>query len=271
MTRKDNIFKMIANAAIFILLEVAALSMLMHNSQMQNLWISKGIHTFMASVWGGAQDIKYYFSLKKENDRLALKNYELEQAVRMYESRTGMKLLQENMPEDIGKFRYTPAQIVKSSNNKQHNYLIIDKGLDDGITEQTGVITQYGVIGIIDAVGENYSFARSFQNSGMVVSARIGHSGATGSISWDGASSNGAKMSEVPQHIEFEKGDTVYTSGFSSIFPPDIPLGTVGEARIENGATYEIRVKLFEDFKSLRYVTLVNNKGKEEISELEKK
>jgi len=61
----------------------------------------------------------------------------------------------------------------------------------------------------------------------------------------------------------------VYTSGFSSIFPPDIPLGTTGDSRIINGGTYEIDVTLFEDFGSLKYVTVVENLGKDEINMLE--
>ena len=69
--------------------------------------------------------------------------------------------------------------------------------------------------------------------------------------------------------MEFEPGDTVFTSGYSSIFPPDIALGTTGESKIVNGATYEIEVTLFEDFGSLRYVTIVENLGKDEIRRLE--
>ena len=64
-------------------------------------------------------------------------------------------------------------------------------------------------------------------------------------------------------------GDTVYTSGYSSIFPPDIPLGTIGRSKIVNGATYDIDVKLFEDYGALRYVMIVDNLGKEEMKQLE--
>jgi len=42
----------------------------------------------------------------------------------------------------------------------------------------------------------------------------------------------------------------------------------VGESKIINGATHEIQVTLFEDFKSLRYVTVVNNLDEEEIKAL---
>ena len=103
----------------------------------------------------------------------------------------------------------------------------------------------------------------------MNISARLGKEGAVGPMTWDGFSSSRAILSEIPHHVNFEKGDTVFTSGYSSIFPPDIPLGTAGEAKIVNGATYDIEINLFEDFGALRYVTIVENIGKEEIEELE--
>jgi rod shape-determining protein MreC len=46
-------------------------------------------------------------------------------------------------------------------------------------------------------------------------------------------------------------------------------LGTTGDSRIVNGATYEIEISLFEDFGALRYVTVVENMGREEIKSLE--
>ena len=57
---------------------------------------------------------------------------------------------------------------------------------------------------------------------------------------------------------------------FSSIFPADIPLGVTSEATIVNGATYDIKVRMFEDFASLKYVTIVENRDREEIMSLEK-
>jgi hypothetical protein len=38
-----------------------------------------------------------------------------------------------------------------------------------------------------------------------------------------------------------------------------------------NGATYDIEITLLEDFGALRYVTIVENIGKEEIEKLEGK
>ena len=269
MFRRGNIIIFIVNAAIFIALEIAALAMLRNNGQLQNLWISKGAHGFMAGVWGCTEDIRHYFSLKKENEDLAGMVFRQAQALRLYREQTGRDIPSDTTFDTVGNFRYIPASVSKTTRNSQHNYIIIDKGSDDGVSPGSGIITDKGVVGIVDAVSRNYSYGRSFRNSDMVISARIGLTGTVGALSWDGIHSNGAVLREIPLHIRLNEGDTVYTSGFSSLFPPDIPLGTTGEYVVENGATYEVKIRLFEDFSSVRYVTVVSNTDREEITELE--
>lgn len=247
------------------------MNMLRNNGVIQDIWFSKGMQAISGTVWGVSQDLKEYFSLKKSNEALALENYQLRVRLAEIESQNGLENQILTIPKDgiAGNFRYIPAHIMKISNNTHHNYLIIGKGSEDGVSEGAGVITGKGAIGIIDAVSRHYSYARSFKNHEMNISARLGKEGAVGPMAWDGFSSSRAILSEIPHHVQFEKGDTVYTSGYSSIFPPDIPLGTAGEARIVNGATYDIEITLFEDFGALRYVTIVENIGKEEIETLE--
>ena len=158
---------------------------------------------------------------------------------------------------------------MKLSRNKQHNYFILNKGSEDGISAQSGVITGNGIVGIIDAVDKHYSYGLSFMNSGVSISARLGNEGAIGPLVWDGISSDGAILKEIPLQYKFAPGDTVWTSGFSSIFPADIPLGVAGESRIVNGAVNEIKVKLFQSFSALRFVTIAVNNGRDEILFLE--
>lgn len=268
--RKGNIIYGLISAAIFIILEVAALTMLSHNAQLQRTWISSGIQGVMGSVWGFTQNISDYFSLRKSNDELAQENFELRLKLAKAEEVLTADLKAE-IPagSSVGEYIYIPATIVKISNNTQHNYMIVGKGSNQGVVEGAGVITGKGAVGVIDAVSENYSYARSFKNHEMSISARLGKEGAVGPLSWNGRTGNGAILKEIPHHVEFAPGDTVYTSGYSSIFPPDIPLGVTGASKIVNGATYEIEVKLFEDFGSVRYVTVVENKGQVEMKRLE--
>lgn len=270
--RRSNIIYHIINAVIFIALELTALSMLSNNSELQNSWFSNGSQNFMKNIWGFSQNVNQYFSLKKRNDELALDNHELRVRVAQLEAAMAdshVSEIPEQSKEMAGKFRYIPATIAKISNNTHHNYMILDKGTADGVVKGDGVITGKGVIGVIDAVSEHHSYARSFKNHEMNVSSRLGKEGFIGPMSWDGRSSSRAILKEIPHHAEITPGDTVYTSGFSTIFPADIPIGTTGEAEIVNGSTYEIEVILFEDFGKLKYVTIVENIGRKEIEELE--
>ncbi len=270
--RKSNLIYHLINAVIFVTLEVAALNMLRNNGELQGTWMSRGAQNVMDFFWGGSQKISDYFSLKEQNDALALENFELRMRLEQMESLLPEERLEGALTGNVSdNYRFIPAKIAKISNNSQHNYMIIDKGSEDGVTEGSGVITGKGAVGIVDAVSRHHAYARSFRNHEMNISARLGKEGAVGPLAWDGMTSDGAILREIPHHVEFEKGDTVYTSGYSSIFPPDIPLGEVGEARIVNGATYEINITLFEDFGALRYVTIVENMGKEEMKELEER
>ena len=247
------------------------MAMLNNNGTLQRMWFSEAAQSFMGSVWGSTQKVKDYFHLSSANDSLALENHALRVRVAQLEEALAESAVQ--MPVfskgRTGHYSYIPANIMKISNNTRHNYMIIGKGSEDGVIKGAGVITGKGAIGVIDAVSRNYSYARSFKNHEMNISARLGKEGAVGPMAWDGSSSSKAILSEIPHHVEFEKGDTVFTSGYSSIFPPDIPLGTTGEAKIVNGATYEINVELLEDFRALRYVTIISNTAHDEIKRLE--
>ena len=271
MPRERKIFPLIVNAAIFILLEIAALNMLRHNSELQSLWLSRISHTFMAKVWGGSDRLRHYFSLNKENERLAQENAILNQQLKEYRDREDQSYSDSLTAElkAYGDYVYTPATIVKISRNKQHNYFIINKGSEDGIRPQSGIITNSGVVGIIDAVDKHYSYGLSFMNSDISVSSRIGKEGAVGPLSWDGVSVDKAVLKEIPLQYKYSPGDTVWTSGYSAIFPPDIPLGVTGGSKIVNGAVNEIEVHLFENFTALRFVTVVENIGRDEIISLE--
>lgn len=267
---KRSIFRTLFATAIFILMEVAALHFLSDSGSMQRIWIAHISHGVERNVWGWTESVRYYFSLDGQNQVLAEENLKLRDALNRYTdlgSETDLDAVLSQLPPSG--FDYICAKVVKMSGNKQHNYLIIDKGSDDGVAPQDGIVTSCGVVGIVEAVGDHYAYAISLRNKDMSLSARLGLSGASGPMSWDGRSAHGAILREIPLQYRFEPGDTVYTSGHSSIFPPDIPLGTTGQSKIVNGATWEIEVKLFQDFSTLKYVAVVRNTGEAEIRALE--
>lgn len=270
MPKERSVVRNILTVAVFIILEIASVLMLSRNNQIQRLWIARISHGFMARTWGASQSVSNYFSLKRQNDELALENDRLQKLVRGYElAAREADPASKPVLADNG-FNYIPATIIKSSTNTQHNYLIIDKGSEDGVTRNSGIITDKGVIGIVDAVSNHYSYAISFLNTELFISARLGNSGAVGPLAWDGTGSDRAILKEIPLQFKFAPGDTVYTSGYSTIFPPDIPIGVAGEPKIINGATNEIKVDLFQNHKALKYVTIVSNTRAAEIEAIEK-
>lgn len=269
MARSRSVGARILCAAVFILLETAAIVMLNHNNSMQRLWTMRLSHGFMAKTWGFTQKVRGYFSLVGQNEELALENHRLREMIREYEDAAkATDISLQSVARDDG-FVYTPAQIIKSGTNSQHNYLILDKGSEDGIVQNSGIISSKGVIGIVDAVSRHYSYAISFLNTEVNISSRLGGTGAVGPLAWDGKNTDGAILKEIPLQYRYSPGDTVYTSGYSVIFPPDIPLGTAGDASIINGATNEITVNLFQDYTALKFVTIVRNTRAAEIEALE--
>lgn len=267
MRKRTTWLSSLVNVVIFIVLEMAAFHMISANAPLQRTWAAKGAHMFMAKVWGGSASIGRYFSLKAENEALVRENNALTQELLQAREQLRAVSMDAQLPEQTQGFTALAAEVVMMSKNGQHNYLILNRGFEDGVQEKSGIITHNGVVGIVDAVSAHHAYAFSFRNNDISISARLGHEGGTGLLVWDGKSSNKAIIKEIPLQYLYSPGDTVYTSGHSLLFPPDIPLGVAGQSHVVNGATNEIEVDLFQDFSAIRYVTIVHNNSFDEIQQ----
>ena len=257
-------------AAIFILMEVAALAMLHSSSTLQNILINRASHRTMAFLWAHGESVRSHFRLERYNQELQAENARLQERLRVYEMRSAdLAGRQAPTGRDTLTYRYTPATVVKMSRNRIHNFIILDKGSADGIRPQSGIISDRGVVGIVEAVDRHYAYGLTLMNPGMSVGARIGGSEVVAPLSWDGHSSGGALVRNLPPHYDISPGDTVRTSGYSSIFPPDIPIGITGATRLVDGSTRQVEVSLFQDFSTVRYVTVVENLERSELRALE--
>ncbi|MEN6618075.1 MAG: rod shape-determining protein MreC [Rikenellaceae bacterium] len=257
-----------ATIALFLLLEVAALLMMANSSIFQQVKISGVLMQIHGRFLKAGTHVKYYFSLKNVNEQLAQENSRLLNQLAKYQ--TQLLILKADSVafkslSDSSDFSYIPAKIIGNSTNKRQNYILIDKGRKDGVGEDMGVVSPNGVVGIVSAVSDNYAYIISILNINQGVSAKISRSGAFGPLIWDGKSPDYALLTEIPQHIKLQVGDSIVTSGFSAIFPPDIPLGTIRKSKIIMGTHHEIQVKLFQDFRTLQFVNVVVNSHKEEI------
>src|SRR5574344_387943 len=270
MSQGQKTYSIIISVAVFIIMEVAALAMLRSSSALQNIWINRASHRVMASLWGGGERLRTYMLLDRQNAALAEENSRLQEQVRSYRRREeSAREAEKGISDTSRRYLYIPATIIKMSRNSSHNYIIINKGSEDGIKPRSGIITDKGVVGIIDAVGRRYSYGLTLMNTNVSVGVRLSGSNVIAPLVWDGIRSNGAVVDDIPPHYKISPGDTVKTSGYSLIFPPDIPIGVTGRTRLSDGSTLQADVKLFQDFSSLHYVTVVEFLDRYEINSLE--
>lgn len=209
-----------------------------------------------------------YLDLKSTNQNLAQENTSLKVALLKQELMRDETVV---IPDSLfeRKYFYRPARVVSQSVNRQRNFLMLNAGSKDGVEPEMAVISSEGVVGIIKGVSENFSTVISLINIDIRISSRLKSNDYFGSLNWDGLDYRYAILSEIPHHAEVLLGDTVLTSGFSAIFPYGLPIGTVEDYEIKGANFFDIKVKLFTDFKKLSHVYVLGSLLKEERTELE--
>ena len=119
-------------------------------------------------------------------------------------------------------------------------------------------------------VSDNFSVIISSLNIDMRLSAKIARSGYFGAMSWDGKDPRRMLLESIPKHADLMIGDTVITSGYSSLFPEGILLGVVDTFYEYKGENYfHTEVQLNYDFNTMDFVYVVNDLFKDERIELE--
>jgi rod shape-determining protein MreC len=104
----------------------------------------------------------------------------------------------------------------------------------------------------------------------LSIPAKITKNNYFGALVWDGEHANTADLNGIPFHIMVNVGDTVVTSGYSSIFPEGLMIGIISKWDQEGGTNfYNIKVDLSTNFRTLKYVEVVQNTKQAELKKLE--
>lgn len=254
---------------LFVLLELVAIWMIVSNNSPQGAAFFNSSTALTGSILQTQSDVVDFFSLADANQKL------IEQNAALMEALTNLNPPSDSVTFDLDSafeatFKFKSARVISQTLRFSQNHLTLNKGRKDGVEVGMGVFNQDGVVGRIKTVSDNYSVAISLLNTGMLVSSKIKTSDVFGSINWDGKLANEAKMLYIPRHVKAEVGDTVVTSGFSSIFPEGIPIGVIKAVGPgENQNHLDITVTLSSDFSSINYVYLVENTQLPEIDSLQ--
>ena len=258
----QNLLKILlrySNFLVFIALEVAAFLLIVFNNTYPRSSMLSTANDVVAWQNELVSEVGGYFSLRSQNEELAAENAELRNQISSMES--------EQIGEDI---RYMPAKVVQMTTDELHNYLTINRGSNDGIRRGQGVRNADGVVGIVRTVGPNYSVVLPIINTHTNLSCRFAKNDYIGTLQWDGKDCRFAQLADVATHMVVNAGDTIVTSGLSPVFPEGIPVGIVENSTLKEGDSYyTIRVRLYTNFKRLKYVELVQNMAQNELEDLQ--
>jgi rod shape-determining protein MreC len=254
---------------VFILLEIFSIWLLVSFNYYHKASFGKFSNTISSLVEKRVKKVNQFIHLKETNIQLAKEN------VHLLNQLANLKLqlsVNRNVKTDsIAGVKYTfiQSRIINNSTDNQHNFITLDIGSKDGVEKEMGVITGDGVIGVVASVSKNFSTAISLLNIDLKVSVKHKKSNTFGSIHWDGLNYQKLILTEIPQHVNLSVGDTIVTSGFSEIFPSNIPIGLIESFNLKGGSFYEIKVNMLSDFKRIDYVYIVKSHLVDERKEIE--
>jgi rod shape-determining protein MreC len=257
------------NLIIFLILEGLSVYFLASRNSYHNTRVMFGVRGLTLSIEEKVSNTRAFMNLREINAALASENVALKNSIERLVTRDNSVFIP--VSDSIFKQQYihTSAAIIDNSINKQKNFFTVNKGRLQGIAVDMAVISGEGVAGVIVGCSENYSQAMSVLNLDFRLSARIKSNGYFGSLNWDGVSYRMAILSEIPQHVPVNVGDTIETTGYSAIFPEGIMIGTISEFEKKGGDFYKITVTLATDFRKLHFVDIIGNMKKSEQLELQ--
>lgn len=228
-----------------------------------------------ASVYDFSNNATGYFNLRERNADLNRRNAELQSevlALRQQLEVMAEKTATDTMVVDSGMqpFRFIVANVINNSIARPFNYITLNKGSLDGVKPEMGVIDASGVVGIVSVVGPRSARVISLLNPHFRLSCKLKGTDNFGSLVWDGRDPEVALLEELPRHTVSHAGDTVVTSGYSSVFPPGLPVGLVmDEAGNDHGDFFTLKVRLLSDFAALNNVQVVVSDMSAEVKSLE--
>lgn len=256
---------------LFLALEFISLILVFNFNNYQQVKYLNSANRITGSIYGKISEISDYFYLTKINRKLAEENAKLKTEIHSEKANLKDRSFLFNSTEMPGiNYKYVSARVVHNSINKPYNYITLNKGRKDGIKTDQGIVSSSGVVGVVAFVSDSYSLGLSVLNPRWDISAKLKNSGNFGPLSWDGSDYRYANLREIPSHIQVSEGDSVITSGYSTIFPEGVLIGIVSAfSRPEGENSYSIKVKLNTDFVNLNYVDVIENVDREEIKLLE--
>lgn len=246
----------------FIIFFAISLALIIQNNSYQRASILNSSNLVIGQSYEKINSLQAYLRLAQINDSLAKENARLRASLK---SSFYFDSVEQNTVKDTVKlqeYTYLVAQVVNNSTHQKSNTITVNKGRRHGIRKGMGVICSSGIVGIVDNVSAHYATIKSLLHQDVRISARISENQAFGSLVWgqENYDPRMAVLKDIPNHVEVKRGYHIVTSGYSSLFPADIPIGRVLATRKKSGEiSSDVKVKLSTDFSTLAYVYIIKS------------
>jgi len=250
---------------LFISLAFTIQSHSYHQSKFFNSanWLTGGVYKTTNGIFS-------YFNLEKENQKLVDENMRLRRIIINNEYNEEVAIDSVALDSTLLDFTIISAKIIKNSYSNLDNYITLNKGSKDGIKQDMGVITPNGILGIIENTSGKFSRVQSILNRKSNLNAKLKNTDNFGSLIWDTKDFNTVQLIDIPRRIPIKVGDTILTGAASSIFPENIPIGTIKSFGLDvSKSSYRINISLFNDMSNLKNVYIINNTNRVVLEELE--
>ena len=255
----------------FIILECIAFFLIInYNKSQREIWAHSS-NLFTGSIYERVDNVREFFDLETKNDSLLSENAKLLETIINYRvnSRDNSFQLFENNDSITTEYNLIPASICNKTISLRNNYFTLCQGKNSGIEVGMGVISDDGIVGIVKAVSDNFSTVLLILNSQSRISAKIKSKNYYGNLMWQSSDTRIITLLDIPKHAEISVGDSVVTSGFSTIFPSDIFVGQISNYSLEGGSNnYKIDIELNSDVTTVEHVYVIKYALTEEKLEL---
>lgn len=183
----------------------------------------------VSGVWSGYVGLHGARSennqMRAELDQLRIRNRELESQAAEAKRLEAILNFREAHPEA----QLLAAEVIGSSSDPTSHTLFINRGERDRLRVNLGVITSEGIVGKIVEVLPNTSQVLLINDKDSGVGAMFGATRTHGVVK--GSGDPEPHMDYVVNDEKVTAGDAIVTSGEDHIFPKDLPIGVVREAK----------------------------------------
>ncbi len=254
---------------LFFILQGVAFSLIFAYSNYHRTSFVNGSGEFVGWFYNLRTAVTEPFTIREANDQLAAENAELRQALPISYRKMGNGQLIIDSVSLEQEFEYMSARVIDISLSRARNFIMLDKGANDGIEKEMGVISTQGIVGFVYDATAHYSLVIPIQSDLFSTSVKLGGTNDFGVLRWEGGDPMVANVYGISASRTISKGDRVLTKGASARFPEGVEVGTVRDYRLDPGnSDYTIRIDLTTNFRKLYNIYVIRALFVQEIDSL---